>query len=390
MNTIYSILKNKTFLILGVLISLSSCVSYQTTSNDEQDGVYYDPAKHQRPVKVVEKDIEYAENQTNEPKIGDRYFDKDGNAPTYAKTETDTIVVYDDVPRNNNTIIIKRNNYDHLFGDNSGVDVNINYYGGLYNNWGWNNWGWNGWYGNSFGWGWNNWGWNGWYGNSFGWGWNGYYGGYYGGFYGHPYYGYGGYYNRYDGYGRRGGNVSSFNRNSGLNTNGGVRSRIANTEASSRGISTANTRSVNSRTINNPRIVNNERTVSDRTQPTNNERTVSDNTRTTPKRTVYVRQDRNGNRSVITEREANNSRVVRNNDNGTRVNNNTRNSSSNREYTPRSTQSNREYTPTRDNSTRESSPSRTYSPPSRDNGNSSGGSYGGGRSEGSSGGGRRR
>ncbi len=431
---------------LVIVMSLTSCYSTQTASG-ENDGVYYDPKKDTKEtVQVLD------ENLQPKKQVGKPYFDENGNAPTYAKEEVDTIVVYDDEPivTNQKKIIINTDDYTD-FGNNAGVDVNINYYGVYpYNSW---NWYYNNWYGPSYAWGWNSWHhhnyWSNWYyphfyfNVGFGGYWNNwyypnmwnsyyyvygypYYGNYYGYGYGYGYYG--NYYPRfYDGYGRRYGNQTSFGRNamnsgrlsSSRNHTNVTNSLSQNTPRPSRD-NIENPRNVQPRSTqprntgnvgeaensvprntprNSPRNVepteqsasgvrNNTSATPTRSDiaeeqsasgvRNNNTNSSTNNTPRPPRRTVIVRQDRNGNRTIVNENATQQQPRTSSNQNTPRP---TRTETN----TPRPVRTEESSTPrTRDYSTPRTNNSQPRSNDSYTPSRNSGGFDGGGRSSSSS------
>ena len=201
MNKVYKFSKNilKMSIPLSVILGISSCASYQSSSQIESDGVYYNPS-----VDKTYADVE-AQNSINngDIRVGAPYFDANGNGAedifygettTQAKAENVNINVYGAsyglFPASTNYLGSLGNNSD--WGRNDGVNITIynnpwmsygfNRYWrswGMYNPWHWgfdpfynSMWGWSGNFGSIWNWGW---GWNRpWYGNSFGgyWGWN--------------------------------------------------------------------------------------------------------------------------------------------------------------------------------------------------------------------------
>lgn len=196
------------FATATIVLSLVSCVSYQSTSQDE-DGIY--GVTKAKKVAVDNSGQEYK-----------NYFKdlKADNAQVFTDVEKYSSI-QDTTKSKTNEVVEYQTQANPAWGSNpSTVNVTI-----IDNSWGWNNgfgvawgspwgWGWNG----GWGYGWNNWGWNGgWgtaWGSPWGWGWNNGWG--YGwnnwGWGGNPYWGNGwnnwGYANNfYYANSRRGGNV---------------------------------------------------------------------------------------------------------------------------------------------------------------------------------------
>ena len=77
MNKVYKISKNllKLSVPLSVILMISSCSTYQSASNIETDGVYYNPNTDKTYAQV---EVENAPSQTG-IKVGSPYFDANGN-----------------------------------------------------------------------------------------------------------------------------------------------------------------------------------------------------------------------------------------------------------------------------------------------------------------------
>ncbi|TCK66625.1 hypothetical protein DFQ05_1895 [Winogradskyella wandonensis] len=154
------------FMLLGALIMLTSCGSYQYVGYDN-DGIYSSD-------EVVVEVEQAATNRTNSNYYANYFADQVTDAQL-AQEETDEVFTDIDSYTSGNVA----NNEVEIIEDYGGWGqvndrVVINYYDNGWNNWGW---GWDPWLWNGgFGWGWNNWGWgwnrwNRWGGLGFGWGW---------------------------------------------------------------------------------------------------------------------------------------------------------------------------------------------------------------------------
>lgn len=184
---------------LGLLVvGVSSCSVSQNTAR-EADGIYYDPSTEPAQEKVIV--VEDIQRQTEEPvyqykepvedqtiRIGGKYFDDTGNAPE----PTETNAYKESEAYNDDRIVLQNNhNYDS-WGEDEGVEINVNnYYGGFgpsfyYGSY-WNSYRFNNWYGPRWRFGWNSgWGNNPFFSYNYGWG--------------NPYYGFGGYYGNFTPY----------------------------------------------------------------------------------------------------------------------------------------------------------------------------------------------
>lgn len=214
MNKVYNFSKNllKLAVPLSVILGISSCSTYQSASNVESDGVYYNP-NTDKTYAQVEVDNSPSPNGI---KIGNPYFDENGNG-------AEDFFYGDDTNTDANKVNVNVNNYGYGYGYNyfpSNVitlsasntnwgrydGVNINIYSNPFNSyWGWGNYGlWRP-FGFGFNWGWSNfyypynyWGWNygynwGMYNRMYGYGYTGYWGGFYNNYWGYypgNYYGY--------------------------------------------------------------------------------------------------------------------------------------------------------------------------------------------------------
>jgi hypothetical protein len=146
------------FAVALIVLSFTSCVSYQSTTQDE-DGIY--GTSRARRVYVDNSGQEYKE-----------YFKdlKADNAHIF--TDVDKYSTYKDSTKvKTNTQVTEYQTQAYPAWGSNGSDVNITI---VDNSWGWNNWGWNGGWGIGWNnWGWNNWGWNGGWGFGWNnWGWN--------------------------------------------------------------------------------------------------------------------------------------------------------------------------------------------------------------------------